>query len=384
MPGRNKPAKIFCPKYMKPKILFILHLPPPVHGAALVGSFVKSSIKINNTFECDFINLSASKSIESIGKMGLRKVFFFIQLLLNTLKALVKKKYAFCYVTITSNGTAFYKDFFVVLILKIFRKKILLHFHNKGVEAGSKASKINRILYKILFGSRKLKVILLSNYLYYDVKEYVDQKRVYYCANGIPTASNSCIPERTTDQVPRILFLSNMMVAKGVFVLLEACNLLKQRNVQFECHFVGDWLDISEAFFHQRVKELNLTDHVYAYGKKYGKEKDVFYMQSDIFVLPTLNEAFGLVLLEAMQSGLPVITTDEGGGPEIVTHNETGYVIQKNDSRDLASKLETLITNPLLRQTMGQAGREKFEEKFTLPRFEDRITGIFNDFAGAA
>ncbi len=369
---------------MKPKILFILHLPPPVHGAALVGSFVKSSHKVNNTFECDYINLSASKSIDSIGKMGLKKVFFFLQLLLKTSKALVKKEYDFCYVTITSNGTAFYKDFFVVLILKLFRKKILLHFHNKGVEVGSKANKINPYLYKFLFGSRKLKIILLSKYLYYDVKEYIDQKRVYYCANGIPAADNAIIPARNSQKVAKILFLSNMMVAKGVYVLLEACHLLWKKNIQFECHFVGDWLDISEASFHQKVNELTLNDHVYAYGKKYGKEKDLFYMQSDIFVLPTLNEAFGLVLLEAMQSGLPVITTDEGGGPEIVTHNETGYIIPKNEPGDLADKLEILLRSPLLRKTMGQAGKEKFEEKFTLPRFEERITGIFNDFAGAA
>ena len=109
---------------MKHKILFILHLPPPVHGAALMGSYVKMSNKINDSFHCSFLNLSASKNIESIGKFGIKKVFFFLQLLFDTVRALTRKKYDVCYVTITSNGAAFYKDFLVVTILKIFRKKI--------------------------------------------------------------------------------------------------------------------------------------------------------------------------------------------------------------------------------------------------------------------
>ena len=110
---------------MKHKILFILHLPPPVHGAALMGSYVKMSNKINDRFDCSFLNLSASKNIESIGKFGIKKVFFFLQLLLCTVRALMRKNYDVCYVTITSNGAAFYKDFLVVTILKIFRKKDL-------------------------------------------------------------------------------------------------------------------------------------------------------------------------------------------------------------------------------------------------------------------
>src|SRR5687767_7515432 len=107
---------------IKPKILFILHLPPPIHGAALMGNYIKNSGKINQTIECNYLNLSASKSIESIGKPGLKKIFFFFQLLLSTIKTLLTKKYDVCYVTLTSNGVAFYKDFFVVAILKLFRK----------------------------------------------------------------------------------------------------------------------------------------------------------------------------------------------------------------------------------------------------------------------
>ena len=316
---------------MKRKILFILHLPPPVHGAALMGNYVKMSDKINDNFECNFINLSASTNIGSIGKLGIKKAFFFFQLLLSTIRALVKKNHDICYVTMTSNGAAFYKDFFVVAILKVFRKKILLHFHNKGVEEGTKKNKINFLLYKFILGGKKTRVVLLSPNLYYDVKRYVDQKRVYYCANGIPVCKDSIFSEKKNNDPVRLLFLSNMMMTKGVFVLLEACAQLKKRNIPFECHFVGDWLDITETSFHQKATELNLSNSVYAYGKKYDEEKNLFYQQSDIFIFPSLNEAFGLVLLEAMQFNLPIIASNEGGIPDVVLDNETGYIVLKND-----------------------------------------------------
>ena len=369
---------------MKPKILFILHLPPPIHGAALMGSYVNNSKKIKDNFECRFINLSSSKSIETIGKLGMRKALFFIQLLITTIKALVLKKYDLCYVTITSHGTAFYKDFFVVTILKIFRKKIILHFHNKGVEEGSKANKFNRYLYNFILGGQKTKIVLLSPFLYYDIKQYVEPNRVYYCANGIPVNLVSVLDARKITAPVRLLFLSNMMVAKGVFVLLEVCSKLKRENISFECHFVGDWLDITEASFNQKVTEMNLTKIVFAYGKKYGLEKNAFYQESDIFVFPSLDEAFPLVLLEAMQFKLPVVASDVGGVKDIVVDEQTGYTVQKNDADAIAAKLISLIKDPALRDTMGIAGKRRFEENFTLEKFEKRFLTILNEIADAA
>lgn len=368
---------------MKPKILFILHLPPPVHGAALVGSYVKASNRINDSFECKYINLSASKSIDAIGKVGLKKSLFFVNLLWSTFTSVLTKRYDLCYVTVTSSGTAFYKDFMVVTILKLFRKKILLHFHNQGVEKGTRANKINRYLYQFVLGGKRTRVILLSPNLYYDVKRYVDQKRVYYCANGISPYNGEMLVKKMIGPT-RILFLSNMMVAKGVYVLLEACSLLKKQNVPFECHFVGAWMDITEADFAAKLKELDLSDRVFAHGRKYGQEKDAYYQQSDIFVLPTLNEAFPLVILEAMQFALPVIASEEGGIPDIVSNNQTGYTVPKNDPQQLAAKLETLIHDASLRQEMGIAAKKRFEEHFTIRPFEERLVKIMSEFSGAA
>jgi glycosyltransferase involved in cell wall biosynthesis len=175
-----------------------------------------------------------------------------------------------------------------------------------------------------------------------------------------------------------LFFLSNMMKAKGVFDLLEACDILNKKGLKFKCHFIGKWADIAETDFKKEVERKNLTGKVFAHGAKYGKEKAAFLNYSDIFILPSHNECFPLVILEAMQYGLPVISTDEGGIPAIVDNGITGYIVEKQNSIELAKHLEELILNPELRETMGKAGRQKFQEQYTLVRFEKRMCEILN------
>lgn len=111
------------------------------------------------------------------------------------------------------------------------------------------------------------------------------------------------------------------------------------------------------------------------HGSKYGNEKESFFQNADIFIFPTFyhNECFPLVLLEAMQHGLPCIASNEGGIPDIVEDGVTGFVIEKQNVQVLASKIERLFEDSGLRHRMGVAGRKRFKEEFTMEKFEDRL-----------
>lgn len=111
------------------------------------------------------------------------------------------------------------------------------------------------------------------------------------------------------------------------------------------------------------------------WGRRYGAEKNVFWQDADIFVFPTFydNETFGLVNLEAMEYALPVISTNEGGIPDIVVNGQTGYTVDKNNPEALADALERLFRNPELGVQMGKIGRKRFEEMFTEETFERNI-----------
>ena len=89
---------------MKPKILFILHLHPPVHGAAMVGQYIHDSKIINETFYCHYFNLTLARNLEDIGKGGIRKLFEFIKQLRSIRKEVKRIKPKLCYVTPNAKG----------------------------------------------------------------------------------------------------------------------------------------------------------------------------------------------------------------------------------------------------------------------------------------
>jgi glycosyltransferase involved in cell wall biosynthesis len=363
---------------MTKKILFILHLPPPVHGAAMVGKYIQESKAINKSFECDYINLSTSKELNEIGKGGLSKITSIASLQWKVWKILRRKSFDLCYMTLTAQGAGFYKDLLIVSILKLFGIKIVYHFHNKGIAIAQK-NKLSDLLYQFVF--KGTQSILLSRFLYPDVKRYVKKEDVYYCANGIPKIPGADHLSRLSKNKEHpfcILFLSNMMEEKGVWVLLEACKLLKEGGIIFECHFIGAWSDISEVDFRSKVEIYQLSSFVFAHGKKYNEEKNSFFLKADVFVFPTYyhNEAFSLVILEAMQAGLPVISTAEGGIADMVIEGVTGSLVPKRNPQALANSIKVLYDQPSLCLKLGMEGRKKYLELFTLETFEKNMLEI--------
>lgn len=362
----------------KNKVLFILHLPPPVHGAAMMGKYIHDSKIINESLDCSYINLALAKDIQDIGKGGIRKLFDFIKLLLHIRSQVKRLKPDICYVTPNAKGGAFYKDFVVVMMLKVLGQKVVIHYHNKGVKTRQNTT-LDNFLYKRFF--KNLKVILLAEELYQDVCKYVNRKDVYICPNGIPEQKD--MPVKKSDEGFNVLFLSNMMAAKGVWDLVDACKILKDRNRNFQCNFVGKWSDISEKEFNNKIQEYKLDDIVFAHGAKYGNEKNEFFEKTHCFILPTHNECFPLVLLEAMEQGIACISTDEGGIKGIIDDNKTGYVVIKNNPLLLAEKLEYLMDNREQCIAMGIAGRDKFKKEFTISRFENNLKNILQEISNS-
>ena len=362
------------------RILFILHFPPPVHGSSLVGKFIKDSSIINEYFVCRYVDLGTSIKISEIGKGSFIKIFRYLRVVLKVVKELLVFRPRLCYLAISAKGGAFYKDAVVALFIRLLGIEVVYHFHNKGVKDNQEKFLDNR-LYRLVF--EKSYVILLSEHLYFDIQKYVLPERVSYCPNGIPQEKVSSEPKVNVNTVHsvQILFLSNLIKSKGVFILLQACHILMQRGLNFYCTFVGGEGDMNELQFDSKTVDLDLQNYVNYVGKKYGAEKRNILAGADIFALPTYYqyECFPLVLLEAMQFSLPIVSTYEGGIPEIVIEGETGFLVPQKDVKTFANKLEMLIINPKIRKKMGEEGRLKYEKEFTLPIFESRLKSILDN-----
>ena len=364
----------------KPEILFICPLPPPVHGSSIVSQSIKDSAVLNEAFEMDFINLSTSRKVEEIGTQSwmlyAKKVLRFIGIYTSTLWKLTIHRYDLCYLAITCHGVGFLKDAPFVLLCKLFGRKVVIHQHNKGM-----AKDVRRPVYRWLLPLvyKNAKVILLSWHLYPDIEKVVKRENVMICPNGIKPTVNPDF-QRTPNKIPHILFLSNLLIDKGVLVLLDALKILKDKGYSFVCDFVGsETKDIDAARFAKEVEERELNSLAIYHGRKYGEEKDVYFKQAEAFVLPSFNEAFPLVNIEAMEYKLPIVSTNVGGIPDEVVDGENGFIIKDKDAQSLADALCKLLGDESLRQKMGENGYQKFEEKFTAMCFENKIQEILID-----
>ena len=383
------------------KILFIAPLPPPVHGSAMVSQYIKDSKLVQEQYDCDFVNLSTSRRMDEIGKGGMKKILRFVGAYFALLWKLLTHRYALCYLAITCHDMGFLKDAPFVLLCKLFRRRVLIHQHNKGM-SGCVERWPYRWLLPLVY--RNTTVMLLSWHLYDDIAAVVKREQVVVCPNGIPEQAvghwplavgsrddDNCAAElqansqkpKANSQAPsansqqptaKILFLSNLIPSKGVYVLLDACRILRERGLDFVCDFVGgETKEIDRATFEAAVKERGLEGIVCYQGPKYGEEKEVYWQGADLFVQPTFDDCFPLTLVEAMQHRLPIVSTDVGAIPDMVEDGVNGFVCKQRDVDSLVTALERLITDPALRQQMGERGYQRYREEFTLEAFEKRF-----------
>ena len=363
---------------MSSKILFILHLPPPIHGAAMMGKYIQESELVNSSFDCFCINLATAGSLSDIGHISLKKLLKYFFLLKHISHVVREIRPELVYITPNAGGKAFFKDFIVVQMLKSMGCKVIAHYHNKGVSV-YQSKWVYNFFYKRFFSN--LKVILLAENLYKDIAKYVKREDVYICPNGI---SNSCKEEleaRRNNELSHLLFLSNLLISKGINVLLDALKILKERGYTFVCQYVGgETSEMGAVQFSEEVDKRGLNDRVAYVGRKVGEEKEAFFRQSDVFVFPTYyyNECFPLVILEAMEYKLPVISTNEGGIPDMVKDGENGLICEKQNPVSLADCIAKLLDDEELRVKMGNAGYDKFCREFTLQQFEYRMLDILS------
>ncbi|WP_297069478.1 glycosyltransferase family 4 protein [Thermococcus sp.] len=154
---------------------------------------------------------------------------------------------------------------------------------------------------------------------------------------------------------PMILYVGRIEPRKGVGTLISAMKNIKGRLV-----VVGNGSNL--PLLRKKAKHLGILDRIDFMGHVEYSEIPKLYGASDVFVLPSLSEAFGIVLLEAMASGVPVVGTSAGGIPEIL--DGCGMVVQPGNADELADAINLLLDNQNLAGKLGRLGRRRVERVY--------------------
>ena len=359
-----------------PKILCILQLPPPLHGASLMHSHVVNSEIIRNSFDIDVVNLQFAKSVKELKKFSFLKVCKASFYAFEIVNRVVIQRPDLVYFSLSPKGFAFYRDAFYVFLLKLLKRKIVFHLHGKGIKKESKNNFLRNI-YKWVFNNTH--VICLSKHLSEDISE-VYRSVAFIVPNGIKIEPKfNGIVNKSNRSCPQILFLSNYICNKGILILIEALGILHNQGYLFNARLVGAPADLTIEFLENIITNQNLTEVAKVLGPLYGDNKFLEFQNADLFVFPTYyrNEAFPLVILEAMQFSLPVISTFEGGIPEIVIDKETGFLVETHNAQMLAEKIAILLKDKNKRIEMGKKGYERFINNYTLNHFENKMNKTF-------
>lgn len=356
---------------LKRRILFVMQFPPPIHGVSVMNKIIKDSSLINEKIDCDYINLATTKEIKDLRKSQLNKYVITLKILFQLVFRLIFHSYDRVYITIFPYGFAFYKDALMVLTTKLFRKKVLLHLHSYGFKKASGQSKFIKLIYRFIF--RNTEVICLSEALIEDI-ELIYQGKVFILPNGIPQV-NFVNSYNSKKQGLTFLYLSNLLKFKGILLIMEAIQILKAKGLDFSLRVVGSEGDITYAMLQDIVAKNNLDQHVTFLGPKFGDDKFNEFKNADVFLFPSEFETFGLVLLEAMQFGVPAIASSIGAIPDIIGQGR-GILLEELNANVLADKMEYMINHPEERKKMSEFGFSYFKSNFTVEVFEKRCLNV--------
>jgi glycosyltransferase involved in cell wall biosynthesis len=358
-------------KSLKKKLLFVMHLPPPVHGVSVISSLIKNSALINESAHCDYIDLSTASKISDLQKNRLLKYFLTVRILLKCVYKMAFNRYHKVYVTPFPYGFAFVKDSMVVLLSKMFRHQTILHLHSYGFRRAGLQSPLKRKYYEFVF--KNCEVICLAERLTEDIEPFY-RGGAHILPNGIPQV-NFVNSYNAGIQPVSLLFLSNLIKGKGILVLLDAVEILKRKGLLFTLTIAGAESDITYAHIRNLLKEKGLEDRVKLKGELYGQDKYIEFRNAGIFVLPSDYDTFGLVLVEAMQFGVPCVSTNVGAIPQLLGEGR-GVVINAIQPPELAAAIEELILSPEKRAEMSRRSFNYYEKYLKLEVFEDNLKKI--------
>jgi len=348
---------------MNNKILFLGRFPPPVHGAAKMNEIYYESL--SRDFEVKKIKINPSVDFENIGKVNLAKGILAILVFFRILKEILFFRPKIVYFEIPPKGIAFYRDSIYVILLKIFKKKMLFALHAQGLK---KVRGLARIYYRFIF--RKSKVILLSERLYDDVKEIISKENVYFVSNGIKDE----VKQIKKNKEMKFIFLSNMMESKGPVDALVFAELLKEKKMKFKMTFVGSFENenFKKKWFSE-LKKRNLEDDCFYIGPKYDNDKVKELLDKSFLLFPSKNECYPLVILEAFMCGLPVLAYDVGAIKDIVDKDYLGVVSDKKSLKDLLAKF---LDNK--KKFNPDKIRKEFLEKHVIRLSEQKLKSVIN------
>jgi glycosyltransferase involved in cell wall biosynthesis len=229
-------------------------------------------------------------------------------------------------------------------------------------------------------------IVTISKYSSEKIQQHydIDRNKITIVPNGVDTEKFK--PTRNFESLKQqfgltkglnILFVGNLIPRKGLMFLIEAAKkiILNQTDAKFI--IVGEGPQKSEL--QKNIRDFNLTKSFLFMGNLIERQLLALYDCADLFVLPSIQEGQGIVLLEAQSFGKPVVAFNIGGVNETVQNNKTGFLVDQDKPGALAEGINRLLIDSELRAKMGSNAREFVTENFTWNICAKKMLNVYSE-----
>lgn len=225
------------------------------------------------------------------------------------------------------------------------------------------------------------KVVVNSRYMREAVCAWygVDLNKIVVIPNGVDLKRfDQCKDEIKLDGDPRILFMGRLSHAKGVDILIRALAKIRTELPNIRLHLVGSSKGAPACSYQVLARKLGVEDNVVFHEWASPEDVPRYYKAADICVFPSRLESFGLVILEAMASGVPMVAADIPSFSEILLNGKCGLLFKAGDDRALSKAIIKLVGDPVFRRKMSKAALQSVQ-KYSWENIAERYLSLYNE-----
>jgi len=206
-----------------------------------------------------------------------------------------------------------------------------------------------------------------------DILKCGGKKPIY----TIPPTIEEIPDQNITQNDKQFICIGRLVFYKNVEVLIRAINIVKEQESKIKLVIVGGGPQLEKI--QDMVKNMNLEDNIIIKGHISSEQKIKLISESNAMLFPSLCEGFGLVILEAFSQNKPILVSDIRPTSDIISHEETGFVLSPTDEKEWAEHILKLIKNPQESQRMGKNGNHILKTEYNQELFYKRMLKMYND-----
>lgn len=380
---------------MKSKILFVFHQNDFDGGASRSLITILERLKKEKSYEILCLLPKEGQISEYLKKIDINYIinpYKWIMLKKNN-KIWYLKKILFCIL----NKYFYYKSYLKLKKYKIdliytntsvigigfyLSKKInckhIFHIREFGKEDHLIEYMYSKQKIKSLLEEKRVEIIVISKALKEKYKKIIPQKNINVIYNGV---ENTFLKKNYKPLHKKIfLIIGSLNKGKNHLEVLKASEKLLEKKIEnFEIWFVGSTKSDYKYELEKYLDKKKLKEKIFFLGQKNKEEIKKIILNSDIGLMPSINEAFGRVTIEYMLGGIPVIASNTGANPELIINNENGFLYELGNICDLSDKMENLINNDYLIGKIGKIGKKVALKNYTSDIYYNNILNLIKN-----